>query len=172
MASTFEGSFGPVFHPVRSVLALVGWVALTFLVAVIASQAAPGAWYAALVKPSWNPPNWLFGPVWTVLYLLMAFAAWLVWHHGGFARQGPALAAFLAQLGLNGLWSWVFFGWHRPGWAFLEILILWAAIAVTIRLFARVSKPAAWLLAPYLAWVSFAAVLNFTLWWLNRGAAS
>jgi tryptophan-rich sensory protein len=152
---------------VRSVTGLGVWLVLTFAVAAVASLAAPGEWYAGLRKPAWTPPNWLFGPVWTVLYTLMAFAAWLVWHHGGLARQALPLAAYGVQLTLNGLWSWIFFGWRAPGWAFVEILLLAAAIGLTMRLFARVSRPAAWLLAPYLAWVLFAAVLNFTLWRLN-----
>lgn len=167
MQAMFERAFGPPFHPIRSVVGLGLWLLLTCGVAVLASLPAPGEWYAALRKPAWTPPGWLFGPVWTALYVMMAFAAWLVWHHGGFAYQGRPLGAYLAQLGLNGLWSWIFFGWQRPGLAFGEILLLAAAVAVTLRLFARVSKPAAWLLAPYLAWLAFAAALNFSIWRLN-----
>lgn len=165
--ATFERAFGPPLHPVRSVVGLGAWLLLTFAVALAASLAAPGEWYAALRKPAWTPPNWLFGPVWTVLYTLMALAAWLVWQHGGLFRQALPLGAYLVQLALNGLWSWIFFGWRAPGWAFAEILLLAAAIGVTMRLFARGSRPAAWLLAPYLAWVLFAAALNFSLWRLN-----
>jgi tryptophan-rich sensory protein len=167
MQATFERAFGPAFHPARSLLALVVWTLLTFAVAAVASLAAPGEWYAGLRKPVWNPPGWLFAPVWTALYAMMAFAAWLVWHRGGWAAQARPLGWFLLQLALNGLWSWVFFGWHRPGLAFAEILLLWAAILLTIRSFAPVSRPAAWLLIPYLAWVTFASVLNFSLWRLN-----
>lgn len=167
MQASFERAFGPALSPARSVAGLGVWLGLTFAVAVAGSLATPGDWYASLRKPAWTPPNWLFGPVWTVLYTLMAFAAWLVWHHGGLMRQAGPLGAYVVQLALNGLWSWIFFGWRAPGWAFAEILLLAAAIGVTIRLFARVSRPAAWLLVPYLVWVLFAAALNFTLWRLN-----
>ncbi|MCU0784896.1 MAG: tryptophan-rich sensory protein [Verrucomicrobia bacterium] len=127
----------------------------------------PGEWYATLKKPSWNPPGWIFGPVWTALYTMMAVAAWLVWKRGGFVAQRRPLLIFLAQLALNALWTPLFFGLHRPGLAFAEIVLLWLAIAATIPTFWRVSSLAAWLLVPYLAWVSFAAVLNFTLWRLK-----
>lgn len=127
----------------------------------------PGEWYAGLNKPAWNPPGWLFGPVWSALYTMMAVAAWLVWRRGGFAAQRRPLGWFLAQLVLNAVWTPLFFGLHRPGVAFAEILLLWLAIAWTIAAFWRVHRTAAWLLAPYLAWVSFAAVLNGTLWRLN-----
>jgi tryptophan-rich sensory protein len=167
MQAAFERAFGPAPHPARSLAALLGWIALVFGVAAVASLAAPGAWYAGLRKPAWNPPNWLFGPVWTALYAMMAAAAWRVWQRGGWTAQARPLGLFLLQLALNGLWSWIFFGWHRPGLAFAEILLLWAAILLTIRHFAPVSRSAAALLVPYLAWVSFAAVLNFTLWRLN-----
>lgn len=167
MLAGYERAFGSPLSPWRSLLGLLGWGLLTCCAAVVGSLAAPSEWYAALRKPAWTPPNWLFGPVWTLLYTLMAFAAWLVWHHGGWTRQRGPLTAYVVQLALNGLWSWVFFGWRQPGWAFVELLALAAAIGVTLRLFARVSRPAAWLLVPYLAWVLFAAVLNFTLWRMN-----
>lgn len=128
----------------------------------------PGEWYATLKKPSWNPPDWIFGPVWSALYTMMAVAAWLVWQRGGFVAQRRPLALFLAQLGLNALWTPLFFGLHRPGLAFAEIVLLWVAIAATLAAFRRVNQAAAWLLAPYLVWVSFAAVLNFEMWRLNR----
>lgn len=128
----------------------------------------PGEWYATLKKPSWNPPGWIFGPVWSALYTMMAVAAWLVWQRGGFVAQRRPLALFLAQLGLNALWTPLFFGLHRPGLAFAEILLLWVAIAATLAAFRRVNQATVWLLAPYLLWVSFAAVLNFELWRLNR----
>ena len=127
----------------------------------------PGDWYATLKEPSWNPPGWIFGPVWTTLYAMMAVAAWLTWRQGGWIQQRRALRLFLVQLALNALWTPVFFGLHRPGVAFAEIVLLWLAIAWTIAAFWQVHRAAAGLLVPYLAWVSFAAVLNFTLWRLN-----
>ena len=157
----------PPMSPGKTILGLCGWVLLCFAAASPGALSPPGEWYAALQKPSWNPPGWIFGPVWSALYTMMAVAAWLVWRRGGFAAQGRPLGAFLAQLALNALWTPLFFGLHRPGVAFAEILLLWLAIAWTIALFWRVQRAAAWLLVPYLAWVGFAAVLNGTLWRLN-----
>lgn len=148
-------------------LALAGWLLLCFSAAAFGAQFMPGAWYASLRKPDWNPPGWVFGPVWTTLYTMMAVAAWRVWRRDGVGRR-PALAWFLGQLLLNALWSWLFFGLRNPGLALAEIIALWVAIAGTIGHFRRLDRVAAGLLVPYLAWVSFAAVLNGTLWWLNR----
>jgi len=124
----------------------------------------PDQWYAALNKPAWNPPPWIFGPVWSLLYVMMAVAAWLVWRQVGWKR---ALVLYLIQLALNAAWTPIFFGAHQMGWALLEIIALWLAILLTLRSFLPISKPAAWLLTPYLAWVTFAAFLNFTLWRMN-----
>lgn len=151
----------------KTVLGLIGWLLLCFAAASGGAVFMPGEWFAGLNKPAWNPPGWLFGPVWSALYTMMAVAAWLVWKRGGFAAQRRPLGWFLAQLVLNAVWTPLFFGLHRPGVAFAEILLLWLAIAWTIAAFWRVHRAAAWLLAPYLAWVSFAAVLNGTLWRLN-----
>lgn len=152
----------------KSFFVFLGFLAVTAAAAGTGASFTPGAWYDALTKPSWNPPDWLFGPVWSVLYLAMAVAAWLVWRERKTPPDvRPALAAWGAQLVLNAAWSWLFFGLHRPLWALVEIAVLWAAIAVTILLFRRHSALAALLLAPYLAWVSFAAALNFELWRLN-----
>jgi tryptophan-rich sensory protein len=151
----------------RRWLGLAGWLLLCLAAASMGALFTPGEWYAALEKPSWNPPGWVFGPVWSTLYAMMAVAAWLVWQHGGFAAQRRPLLAFLAQLALNAMWTPLFFGLHWPGLAFAEIMLLWVAIAWTIATFARVHRAAAWLLGPYLVWVSFAAVLNGTLWRLN-----
>ncbi len=148
-------------------VALLGWLALSFSAATMGALFVPGGWYAGLHKPQWNPPGWIFGPVWTALYTMMAVAAWLVWKRGGWAAQRRPLTLFLVQLSLNAAWTPLFFGWHQPGLAFAEIVLLWLAIAATLVAFRPVSRAAAWLLAPYLAWVSFAAVLNFTLWRLN-----
>lgn len=153
---------------VRDVVGLIGWVLVCYVPAVIGVFSLPGPWYAALVKPSWNPPAWIFGPVWTLLYTLMAVAAWLVWRRGGVRAQAKPLAWFMGQLVLNAIWSPLFFGFRRTGWAFAEIIVLGVSIAFTIRAFARVQRVAAGLLVPYLAWVGFATVLNGTLWWLNR----
>ncbi len=125
-------------------------------------------WYAGLARPEFAPPNWLFGPVWTILFALMGIAAFLVWRKG-LERWDVkiALGIFLGQLVLNTLWSVIFFGMHFPGGALIEITLLWLAILATIIAFSKVSKPAAWLLAPYVLWVSFAAYLNYSIWMLN-----
>lgn len=148
-------------------LGLIGWLALSFSAASMGGLFRPGEWYASLAKPSWNPPAWIFAPVWTTLYALMAIAAWMVWKRGGFAVQRVPLSLFIVQLALNAAWTPLFFGLHRLGVAAIEIVLLLAAILLTIRAFHRVSRIAAYLLIPYAAWVSFAAVLNFTLWRLN-----
>lgn len=140
---------------------------LCFAAAVPGAFFMPGDWYASLQKPSWNPPGWIFGPVWSALYAMMAVAAWLVWKRGGFPIQRKALGWFLTQLFLNALWTPLFFGLHLPGPAFAEILLLWLAIAATLLAFRSVNRTAAWLFVPYLAWVTFAAVLNGTLWRMN-----
>jgi tryptophan-rich sensory protein len=152
----------------RSVLALVGWLALSFTAAAMGGFFLPGEWYAGLRKPSWNPPNWIFGPVWTVLYATMAVAAWLVWKRGGFAAQRFALALFLMQLLLNALWSPLFFGLRDPGLAFADIVLLWLAVLATVVAFWKTRPLTGALLVPYLAWVTFASVLNFAMWRLNR----
>ena len=127
------------------------------------------AWYPTLVKPSFNPPSWIFGPVWTALYILMGVAAFLVWRKG-LATKGvkAALLLFAVQLALNGLWSILFFGLRSPGWALVEIGLLGLAIVGTLIAFWRLTTAAGWLVVPYLAWVSFAAVLNGSIWMLNR----
>lgn len=124
-------------------------------------------WYRSIAKPSWNPPDAIFGPVWTTLYVLMAFATWLVWKPAGVRAAAAPLTLFAVQLFLNCAWSWIFFGMHQPGWAFVEIVTLWIAISATMVAYFRRSRIAGWLLVPYLAWVSFAGVLNFTIWRLN-----
>lgn len=147
-----------------SAISLVGWIVLTFGAPAAGAFTPPGAWYQALVKPSWNPPPWIFGPVWTLLYFGMATAAWLVWKRGG---QGHTLRLYIVQLALNAAWTPVFFGAHAMGAALIVIVCLWIAIFLTMRAFWAVSRPAGLLFVPYLAWVSFASVLNFTLWRLN-----
>ena len=154
-----------------SLAVLIGFVAVCFLAALTGTVFRPGAWYERLRKPSWRPPNWLFAPVWTALYLAMACAGWLVWRTAGFGGAGVPLALFALQLLLNALWTPVFFGLHRLDIGFGVIVALWFAILATIVAFAPVSLVAALLLVPYLAWVSFASVLNFTVWRLNRDGA-
>lgn len=151
----------------KKVFSLFGWLLVCFAAAAMGAFFMPGEWFDELKKPSWNPPAWLFGPVWTVLYAMMAVAAWLVWKRGGFAAQRKPLALFLAQLILNAAWTPLFFGLQMPGIAFAEILVMWVAIVVTLAAFLPVSRTAFWLLVPYLVWVTFAAVLNGTIWWLN-----
>jgi tryptophan-rich sensory protein len=124
-------------------------------------------WYKTIARPSWTPPDWIFGPVWTTLYVMMAVAAWFVWKPTGFKGAALPLTLFGLQLLLNIAWSWIFFGLHQPGWAFAEIVVLWLMIVATTVAFFRCSTIAGWLLVPYLAWVSFAAVLNFALWRMN-----
>ncbi|MEM9555316.1 MAG: TspO/MBR family protein [Acidobacteriota bacterium] len=149
----------------KSLAALGGFLAVSFSAAVLASASPPGAWYETLAKPSWNPPSWVFGPVWTLLYIMIAVAAWRIWLRG--ADRVSALGAWGVQMVLNALWSWLFFGLQRPDLAFAEICLLWLTIVVTLVLFWRRERLAGALLVPYLVWVSFAALLNFTLWQLN-----
>lgn len=148
-----------------NLLALASFLCFSFAAALFAAQFAPGDWYAALRKPSWNPPNWLFGPVWTFLYVAMAVAAWRAWRSPSLPRG--SMLVFAVQLVLNALWSWIFFGLHLPGLAFAEICVLLLGVAATTRLFARADRIAAILFLPYLAWIAYAAALNFALWRLN-----
>ena len=150
----------------HSWLALVVLLILCFAVAGVGGLAtAPSIpnWYAGLAKPSWTPPGWIFGPVWSVLYLSMAVAAWLVWRQA-VARAAVPMTLFGIQLVFNAAWSWLFFGLHSPGAASVDIVLLWMAIAATTVVFWRRSTLAGILFVPYLIWVSFAAVLNFAIW--------
>jgi tryptophan-rich sensory protein len=151
-----------------NVAGLIAWVALSFAAAATGAWIGPGEWYAGLNKPSWNPPGWLFGPVWTTLYTLMGIAAWRVWSRRGWRAPGRPLAWFLVQLALNAAWTPLFFGLKNPGVALVCIVMMVVAIAATIRAFFKSGESlAAMLLAPYLAWTSFATFLNFTLWRMN-----
>ncbi|MBI2484130.1 tryptophan-rich sensory protein [Candidatus Uhrbacteria bacterium] len=144
---------------VSELAGIIGWVFTTPSIA---------GWYAGLVKPALNPPAWVFGPVWTTLFVLMGVAAFLVWKKGLDRRDVKiALGIFVGQLILNTLWSIIFFGLHSPGGALIEIVFLWLAILATIVAFDKISKSAAWLLAPYILWVSFAMYLNYAIWTLN-----
>ena len=158
----------PESNAPKQLVALVCWVLLAFAASASGALFSPGDWYAGLTKPAFNPPSWVFGPVWTLLYLMMGVSAWLLWRRAGFASA--AIKLWLAQLALNATWTPVFFGAHEMGWALVVIIAMWAAILATIVAAWRVSKPAALLLAPYLLWVSFATVLNAALWHLNPSA--
>lgn len=162
----------PSTQPPRphAVWALIGWLVLCFAVAGVSSLfSAPSipTWYAGLVKPALNPPNWIFAPVWTILYALMAVAAWLVWKTRPSTCRPTGLRLFGVQLWFNALWSWIFFSRHQIPTALVDIVALWIAIVLTIRQFRRMSRTAAWLMVPYLAWVTFATYLNFAIWRLN-----
>lgn len=154
----------------RSLLGLLGFLLLAFAAAGVGAAASIQAksFYGVLTQPSWAPPASWFGPVWTVLYTLIGIAAWLVWRRAGSlaTARGP-LMLFAVQLLLNALWSWLFFGWHLGAAAFADILLLWLAIAATLLAFWRVRALAGALFVPYLAWVSFAAALNFAVWQMN-----
>ena len=155
----------------NSLWALAAFVAICLAVAgsgAIVTGRSVSHWYPTLRKPSWNPPAWVFGPVWTALYLMMATAAWLVWQRRGFESIRGALGLFAFQLALNAAWSPLFFGLKDAFAGFLDIVPLWAAILATLVSFWKISPAAGWLLAPYWLWVSFAAGLNFAIWRMNR----
>lgn len=145
-------------------------IALTFAAAGIGGAASirAGDFYGALARPDWAPPASLFGPVWTVLYGMMAIAACLVWHKARVRAKVP-LSLYLAQIVLNALWTWLFFHWRSGGWAFAEILALWLAIAATLVVFYQVRPLAGWLMIPYLLWVTYASALTYSLWRMNPG---
>jgi tryptophan-rich sensory protein len=149
------------------VVPLLVWLIVCLGAGFFGSQFGPGDWYASLAKPAFNPPNSVFAPVWTALYILMAVAAWLVWMRAGYPGRNAAVILFIVQIVLNGFWSYLFFGLHRPDIAFFEIIVLWLAILLTLLLFWRIRALAGMLLIPYLLWVSFASVLNYYLWRLN-----
>ena len=155
----------------KGLLSLASWSLLVFATAAIGALASRGAedFYQRLQLPAWAPPASLFGPVWTVLYVLMALAAWLVWRTGAEDRK-RALALFVVQLALNALWSWLFFGWHFGALAFADIVLLVVLIVATLIAFWRVSALAGVLLIPYLLWVGFASMLNYSVWQLNPQA--
>ena len=153
----------------KQIAGLVAWLGIGYATSAIGAAASlqAGPFYTALARPDWAPPPWLFGPVWILLYGLMGIAAWLVWRQGGFRAARTALTLFLVQLAVNAAWSWLFFGWKLGAWAFYDILLLSALIALTLLAFWRRSRTAGLLLLPYLLWVGFAAVLNYSVWQLN-----
>lgn len=153
----------PISH---QLVGLLGWLLIVFAAAAVGAIASVNAqaFYAQLVKPAWAPPAGVFGPVWSVLYLLMGFSAWLVWRS---RSNRSAFALFFAQLAANALWSWLFFAWHHGALAAAEVLVLLALIAATMRAFWRSSRAAAVLLLPYLVWVAFASALTWSVWQAN-----
>ena len=157
----------PREHRPADVAGLVVALLASFAVAAFGSRFPPGEWYQALNQPAWTPPDWVFGPVWTVLYVLMAIAAWRVWRLYSFSGAGLALGLFIVQLVLNGLWSFLFFGLRSPGAALVDILLLLVAVAATTVLFWRLDRTAGWLLLPYLVWVAYATTLNAGVWVMN-----
>lgn len=153
----------------RAAIGLACWLGITFVAASVGAIASiqAKAFYMTLLRPGWAPPAWLFGPVWTVLYILMGVAAWMVWQRHGFSGGGTALWTFLLQLALNALWTWLFFRLHLGGASVLEILVLWCVVLWTILDFLKLRPLAGVLLTPYLAWVTFAFCLTWAIWRRN-----
>lgn len=152
-------------------LVLLGFIGATLATGALggwATASSVSTWYPTLAKPAWNPPNWIFGPVWTLLYLLMALAAWRIWQHREHPERRRALAWFWGQLVLNLAWSFLFFGLRSPGLAAIEVVGLLAVLLATLRQFWRIDRLAAVLWVPYVGWVGFAAGLTVTVWWLDR----
>jgi translocator protein len=153
----------------QQLLGLAAWLGVSFVAAAIGGFASINAasFYQQLSRPEWAPPSYLFGPVWSALYLCMGIAAWLVWRERGWSGARAALSLFLVQLAANALWSWLFFAWRRGAAAFVEVLVLWILIVCTIVAFGRVRRLAAALLVPYLLWVTFASALTYAVWQRN-----
>jgi len=159
----------PSLSKQKQALGLVGWLVVSFVASGVGAIASIQAksFYSQLIQPEWAPPPGIFGPVWTTLYTLMGISAWLVWRSAGFRANRLALSLFLLQLAFNALWSWLFFAWHLGALALADVIVLWILIVATLASFWRVRPIAGVLLVPYLLWVSFASVLNFSLWQLN-----
>jgi len=156
----------------RSVLGLVSWLLLCLAAGAIGAFASAdaGVFYRELIRPDWAPPAWLFGPVWSILYVMMALSAFIIWRDDTSSRHRVhGLTLFIAQLAVNALWSWLFFAWQMGGIAFGGLVLLWCLIVATILVFRKINRAAAYLLLPYLFWVTFAGALNFVLWRSNAG---
>lgn len=153
----------------QQILGLIGWLLVSFAAGAVGgiASANAGTFYQQLVRPNWSPPGWLFAPVWSLLYLMLGIAVWLVWRERSVRENRFPLALFLIQLIANGLWTWLFFVWRQGMIAFGEILLLWGLILATIVTFWRVKPIAGALLVPYLLWVSFATALTYAVWQLN-----
>ena len=159
--------------PLSRVFKILVMIVTTVVVGTISglvTQESVDTWYPTIAKPSFNPPNWIFAPVWSTLYVLMGIAAGLVWHEMDRQKETvkKALLFFAIQLVLNALWSYIFFGLHNPFLALIEIILLWLMIYETFVQFNKVNKIAGYLFIPYILWVTFALVLNASIWWLNR----
>jgi len=155
----------------HQIIGFIGWVVLCFAASFAGAIASiqTREFYDKLVQPEWAPPGWLFGPVWSVLFALMAIAAWLIWREGGFNKHRGALTLFIIQLIPNVLWSWLFFGWSKGSLAFADIVLLWVLILATVISFWKINRLAGAMLIPYLLWVSFATLLCYSTWQLNPG---
>lgn len=151
----------------QQIAGLAGWLGLSFAVAWFGSQFEPGSWYSTLDKPPWTPPGWVFGVAWSILYTVMAVAAWLVWRRGGLGANRLPLGAYGIQMLFNALWSWLFFGLHQPGWALLDLVLLLLALTATVVFFWWRSTTAAILLSPYYLWILLAVSLNAWIWGYN-----
>ncbi|HSQ31761.1 MAG TPA: TspO/MBR family protein [Gemmatimonadaceae bacterium] len=154
-----------------ALVSLIAWIAVSLLAGAIGAVASvnAGSFYNQLVRPAWAPPGWLFGPVWTLLYILMGIAAWLVWRAAGWSGARAALTLFVLQLAINTLWTWIFFAWRNGALALADIIVLLIFIVATMIAFSRFSRVAAALLVPYLGWVAFATALTAAVWSRNRG---
>ena len=153
------------------ILALAAFILAAFAAGAIGSAATfenVRTWYPTIAKPSWTPPSWVFGPVWTCLYVAMGVAAWRAWRATVGRELRTVVGLYATQLLLNALWSILFFGLRRPGFALIEIVLLWGVLVVMLARFWRIDRAAGLLWAPYVAWVSFATALNGAIWWLNR----
>ena len=154
-------------NTVKLIIAIAIPVAVGAISGLFTTAEIPG-WYQTINKPSWNPPSWIFGPVWTTLYILMGISLFLIWKSDANEHvKKTAISLFAIQLIFNFFWSFIFFKQHQIGWAFAEIIVMWIFILLTIFAFAPINKVAAWLLVPYISWVSFASILNYTIWRLN-----
>jgi benzodiazapine receptor len=158
----------PRMSRLQSIVGLAVWIGICFVPGIVGSRFLPGPWYASLAKPSWTPPGYIFGPVWSLLYASMGVAAWLLWRRAGLSGAKTAFVLFAIQLILNALWSWFFFGMQRPGLALVDIVVLWIFILASMIAFWRLYTPSGAILVPYFAWVTFATALNLAIWNMNR----
>lgn len=157
------------FSTKQQIWGLIGWLGITFIAAAVGAAATVDApsFYQALNLPSWAPASSVFAPVWTLLYLMMGIAAWLVWRQAGFNNARTALTLYIMQLIFNALWSWTFFAWHQGSFSFMVIVFLWLLVAATLYQFWKINRSAGVLLMPYLLWLTYAGALNLVVWQMN-----